>query len=291
MTTMIREAPRPTQPPPEPGQRESWIARLALWSAHHRRIVFGMLALILVAAIATQVMVKADTNVAQTAPGDTGKAGKLLDGRFGSAGKAARGSSQELVVFSHPTLTVDDPAYRQTVQNLMQQLGALQTAESKTVDGKTVKSTVPVVAGITTQYDTGAPRSASPFVSQNKTGGDVTFALVKIEGDFNTLLTKVDPLITTVKAAQKTAPGFAIELGGEVTTAKESSDVTAKDLSRSLLLNLPITFFLLLLAFGSIVAGLVPLGLAVASIVTANALLALISRSTRSAPSTARWSC
>jgi len=107
----------------------------------------------------------------------------------------------------------------------------------------------PIVAKTQTTYDTGLPRAQSPFVAQNKTGGDVTFALVTITGDDQTLLAKADPRIKTVKASQKAAPGFDIEPGGQVTTAPQSAQKTKPDLSRPPVLNVPIRVVLLPLGF------------------------------------------
>ena len=286
MTTRTHEPDRnlvpstATIPPLNPGgkQDEPLIARFALWSAHHRRLIFIGLTLILIACAAILTSVKVNTSVSRSAPGDTGRAQKLIDDRFGSAGKAAVASSQEVVVFSSATRSVEDPSYKQTVEHLMQQLRALRSTQTTRQGGDSVTSSERVVSATTTTYDTGLPRERSPFVAQNKTGGDVTFALVKMEGDLMQLQRNIDPVISTVAAAQKAAPDYQIMLTGEVTTAKQSTDLVEKDLGRSLLQNLPITFALLLLAFGSIVAGLVPLGLAFVSVIVANAILALISR-------------
>jgi uncharacterized membrane protein YdfJ with MMPL/SSD domain len=228
--------------------------RLALRNANHERVVLGGLALVLIVAFAALSRVTANTNIKLTAPGDTGRASTLIDQRFGSDGKAAVPESQEVVVFSSPSLSVDDPSYRQTVEGLMQQLSALRVAKTHTAGGVTLTAGDPIVTSIQTTYDTGLPRDQSSFVARNASGGDVSFALVKLTGNDQELLDKVAPVIDTVTAAQKTAHDLEIELGGDVTTTKESNDLTNKDLGRSLFLNLPITFILLLLAFGTAVA-------------------------------------
>jgi RND superfamily putative drug exporter len=234
---------------------------------------------VVIGAVLTLGAVKPDTNIPQTAPGDTGKAGTLINARFGTAGKAAQTSSQEIVVFASAVRRVDDPIYQQTVENLMQHLRALRMTDTQVVGGSTVVSSDRIVQSTTTHYDTGAPRDRSPFVAPRQ-NGDVSLALVQLEGSPTELRDRIQPVIDTVSAAQRAAPDIAIALTGGVTTNKEQEDLITKDLSRSLTLNLPITFALLLVAFGTIVAGLVPIGLALVSIVTANAILAVISQVT-----------
>jgi uncharacterized membrane protein YdfJ with MMPL/SSD domain len=279
MTTITRPAApvvpvAPAAPPPS----EGLIPRIALWSAHHRRLVFLGLFVVLVASIATCMTVKTDTDIVQTAPGETGKAIALVDERFGNGAARETGSSQEIVVVSHPTLTVDDPSYQQAVERLMARLRGLRVTTTTVVDGTTVVSSARVVAETTTHYDTGAPRDGSPLVAPGKAGGDVTLALVKIEGDDEQLRHKAELLIDEVKVAGPEAQGFHVLLGGGITQAVQAEKISTQDLGRALPLNLVITFVLLLVAFGTIVAGVVPLGLAFISIAAANALLAVISR-------------
>ena len=67
--------------------------------------------------------VEADTNLKDSAPGESGEAVKLLEDRFGEEQEFA----QEIVVFSHPSLNVDDPAYRETVEGVLAQLRGLMS--------------------------------------------------------------------------------------------------------------------------------------------------------------------
>ena len=56
----------------------------------------------------------ADTNLEQNPPGESGDAANLHEKRFGTSDDQL----QEIVVFEHPTLTVDDPQYQETVTGL-----------------------------------------------------------------------------------------------------------------------------------------------------------------------------
>ena len=252
----------------------SFIARIAIWSARHRKAVALAWVLVVVVALGACTVVPANTNVEMEAPGESGKALKLFQERFGVQGQTA----QEIVVFSHPSLTVDDPAYEKTVKGLMADLSGLLVEKTTVVGGTTVVSDKRIVTGTTSYYDIGAPREQSPFVAQNKTGGDVTFALVNLEGDLKEAVDNIDPVLDTVAAAEETSDGFQILIGGDASRSKQITAIVLEDFERALLLNLPITFLILILVFGAVAAASVPLALAFAAIITANGILAVVSQ-------------
>jgi uncharacterized membrane protein YdfJ with MMPL/SSD domain len=245
-----------------------------MWSARHRKAVAAGWVLIVVLALGACSAVQANTDIDQEAPGEAGQAAKTLEDRFGGEDVLT-----EIVVFSHPSLTVDDPEYRSTVTGLMADLHKLRAEDTEVVGGTKVTSGTRIVAGTTTHYDIGAPREASPFVAQNDSGGDVTFALVELEGEFDHAVDNIDPVLDTVAKAEEASGGFQILIGGEVSLNKQVEKIVEEDFANASLLNLPITFALLILAFGALLAAAVPLALGFAAIIAANGILALVSQS------------
>ena len=245
-----------------------------MWSARHRRAVALGWVLIVVLGLAGCSVVPANTDLQPRAPGESGKATKLFEERFG----VTEGEVREIVVFSHPSLTVDDSVYRQTVQGLMEDLTGLRVDGARSAGGTTVVSSTRIVSGTITHYDTGAPREASPFVAQDKTGGDVTFAVVSLVGTLQQAQENVGSVVDAVDKAQANSDGFQILIGGDASINKERSDVVQQDFGLALFLNLPTTLVILVLAFGALAAALVPLSLAVAAVITASGILAIISR-------------
>jgi RND superfamily putative drug exporter len=244
-----------------------------MWSARHRKLVALGWVLIVVAALAGCSALPANTNINEEAPGEAGKASKLFDERFG----VEEGEVREVVVFSHPSLTVDDAAYRETVQGLMEDLRALRVVD-RAASGTTVVSSARIVSGALTHYDTGAPREASPFVAQNETGGDVSFALVDMVGNFDEAEENIGPVLETVADAQAASDGFEILIGGDASINKQASEIIEEDFGFAFTLNLPITLVILILAFGALAAAFVPLSLAIAAVITASGILAVISQ-------------
>ena len=244
-----------------------------MWSARHRKVVALGWVLIVVIAMGVSSVVSADTDIDEEAPGEAGEAAKLFDERFG----VEEGELREIVVFSHPSLTVDDAAYRETVQGLMEDLKALRVV-GRSASGTTVVSSTRIVSGSLTHYDIGAPRGASPLVARNETGGDVSFALVDMVGTDEEAEENIDPVLETVAEAQAASNGFEILIGGDASINKQATEIVEEDFGFALFLNLPITFVILILAFGALAAAFVPLSLAVAAVITASGILAVISQ-------------
>ena len=263
-------------------EAQSFTARIGMWSARHRRLVVLSWLILIFLSFGACSVIGADTDVELVPPGDAGEAMRLFDDRFG---ESERGET-EFIVFSHPSLTVDDPAYEDTVQGLQDVLIGLVAEKTADKGSTTVVSDTRVVASITTHYDIGAPREASPFVSTTDGAGDVTFAIVELEGDTDEAVDNIGLVLDAV-AAYQPAPGFqdgapddAILIGGGASLAKQITEIIEEDFARASVLNLPITFIILILAFGAMLAALIPLILAFSAIFVALGALAVISQAT-----------
>ena len=96
----------------------TFTGRIASWSARHRWWVIAASVLVLVMAMfvssAVETKLLDDNSMAE---GDSGKAIRLLDERFDDGG-----APTEQLVFSNPSLDVDNTAYRATVEELVQEL-------------------------------------------------------------------------------------------------------------------------------------------------------------------------
>ena len=265
-----------------PAQRQSYVARIGMWSARHRWIVLAAWLGVVVVAIGVCSSVQADTDVDEQAVGggDTDRATALIEERFPVDEGEVEGTAQEVVVFSHPSLRVTDPEYRQTVEGLMEQLASLRIEETAAVGGTTVINSTRIVRETATHYDFGVPREQSPFVAENESGGDVTFALVQIDATAVDGLDKFDNIlgVTDLVAEVNGLNGFEILIGGEASLQQQLTEISDEDFARASLINLPITFAILIIAFGAVLAAFVPLLLAFGSIAMAVAVIAIVSQ-------------
>ena len=261
-------------------EAHSFTARIAMWSSRHRRLVVLAWFIIIILAFGACSVIDADTDVEQLPPGDSGEAVRLFDDRFG---ESERGET-EFIVFTHPSLTVDDQAYADTVQGLRDVLIGLVAEKTTDKGSTTVVSDTRIVADITTHYDIGAPRDASPFVSTTDGAGDVSFFIVEMEGDSDEAIDNIGLVLDAV-ADYEPAPGFqngaaddAILIGGTASLNKQLTEMIDEDFASALFLNLPITFVILILAFGAVLAAFVPLILAFTAVFVAVAILTVISQ-------------
>lgn len=246
---------------------------MAVWSSHHRLLVGLGWLLVIVVAMGASIVMPTKTSWEQEGIGEAGDALRLYEERFGER----QVPPQEVVVFSSAT-QVDDPAYRRTVEDLMTRLSELRTEEIRDVGGTRVSEYKRIVSGSFTHYDTGLPREASPLVAPSDSG-DVSLALVSLQGDVLTAKENIDPVVRTVAQVSEESPGFTILSGGEASTFAEQDKIIEEDLGRALMLNLTVTLVILLLVFRAPVAALIPLTLAIAAVLTAFGVLSVISQS------------
>jgi RND superfamily putative drug exporter len=143
--------------------------------------------------------------------------------------------------------------------------------------GISVASSTRVVSGTLTHYDIGASRETSPFVAPGDSG-DVTFALVSLQGNAWTAKDHVQPVLDEVARANGRSADFSILSGGPASINKQMDTVISEDLSFALILNLSVTLVILLIVFRAPVAAVIPLALAMAAVVTATAILGVISQ-------------
>jgi putative drug exporter of the RND superfamily len=87
-----------------------------------------------------------------------------------------------------------------------------------------------------------------------------------------------EALHTSVLALGKTHPQVTIEETADISASEARDRVVSNDLRRAELLSVPVTLFVLLFAFGAIVAALVPVLLALTAVAAAFGLLGPISQ-------------
>jgi putative drug exporter of the RND superfamily len=151
----------------------------------------------------------------------------------------------ELIDVRSPTKTVDDAAFKSFVDGLVKQAYATG-----------------VVYLASTYYDTGGPATVSR---------DRHATLIGIQRQRD-----VDRLLTLVKH-ENGRDGFTVVMTGGGSLDHDFNELSQHDLeSGELQVGLPAALVVLILVFGAVVAGLVPLVMAIVSIVVALGLCALV---------------
>jgi RND superfamily putative drug exporter len=154
----------------------------------------------------------------------------------------------ELIVVRSSTLDVDDPPFRAHVERLAQALASTGLTQS-----------------VQTLYATGDESLVSP-------DRDTTVLTVGLNEQGRD---RIGELVELVDDAER--GGFETAITGEFTADEDFQRLSEEDLQKGeLKFGLPAALIVLLLVFGSVVAGLVPVLTAVVSILVALALTALV---------------
>ena len=154
----------------------------------------------------------------------------------------------ELVVVRSEELTVDDPAFRSFVD------GAL--------DDESIATSVAATSWYETRDDS--------LVSEDRHALLVPLVLGHTGDE------AIEDVIAVVERADED-PRFAVDITGEFTLDRDFTELSEKDLREGeLYFGLPAALIVLVLVFGAVVAGLVPVLLALVSILVALGLTALV---------------
>jgi len=173
----------------------------------------------------------------------------------GAIGESARGYDMidenglwppppEIAYLHSTSLHVTDPAFRAAIADVVKRLGSEQV------------------------------QIRTPLADKRLVSGDRRSALVvaSLTGAFP------DQVRKTILAAAPAHPGVTIEETGDITASNARERATSDDLQRAEILSIPVTLFVLLFAFGAVVAALVPLLLALTAVAAAFGLLGPISQ-------------
>jgi len=261
--------------PPEPTSdavhrpiRVPWTVRVAGWSARHRWPVVGLW---FVATIGIFIgsLAAGGTNAAEAVSNDERakyEAGEayVVYNAANTQTTAEEASAQFLLVVSSPSGTVDDPAFAAAISDIVARMGALKA----TVNGVTGPVFEQLVDPIT------APASAG-LVSPDRTTVRV---VARVPGDGETLAARLEPVPALVAEIKSAHAGYRIHALNNTLANAEISELINGGLDASLRLTIPLTFLILLIAFGAVVAAVIPLVLAITALLAAFGILGLYSQ-------------
>jgi uncharacterized membrane protein YdfJ with MMPL/SSD domain len=262
----------PTPPdPPAPRARlgRPWTVRVAAWSARHRWPVALLWFLatigIFIASIALGGTKAVDAvSRDQRAKYESTEATLIYSDANANAGPAAPASQAFVLLVTNPTGPITDGANAAAVKDIIARMTALQS----TVDGQTG----PVFQGIVDP--TTAPPQAG-LISPDQTTVRIP---AQVLGDGDRLTQRLDPVPAALDAIRAAHPELQVHALSNTLANGEISELITGGLDKSLLLTIPITFLILLIAFGAVVAAIVPLVLAVTSLLAAFGILAIYSQ-------------
>jgi uncharacterized membrane protein YdfJ with MMPL/SSD domain len=180
------------------------------------------------------------------------------------AGEPVAPAERLVVVVSGGADAAREPAFQAGVQQLVADLTAAKAmvdgVEQPTFDSVTDPFTVPPESGV-----------ISPDASTVQVVGNIA-------GERPIVEQKLAPIPAVVDAARARMPNAQVHIVSSTFINRDINDLISSELDESLKVTIPITFVILLLAFGAIVAAGIPLVLAATSLAAAYGLLGLYSQ-------------
>ena len=223
---------------------ENLAARAGRWSAAHwKTATFAWVAFVVVAVAIGYAVGIVNLTDSEQGTGETARAQAIL------ARAGFKTPASESVLIKSATLTADAPAFRATVRDVKAKL-----------------RTMPQVTNLRTG-----------LAGQISTDRHAELVQFDMKGSIDTSLDRVQPLIDSVAGLQQSHPSFTVAEFGFASANKELNDTIGKDFQKAETLSLPITFLILLFAFGAFVAAGVPVLLAFTAVLGSIGLSKVVS--------------
>jgi uncharacterized membrane protein YdfJ with MMPL/SSD domain len=226
-------------------------ARMGRWSANHwKTAVFGWLAFVVASVLLGSAIGTKYLEPTDLAVGEAGRAVELIDSGFPN--KADEQS--EIVLIQSKTMKADSPAFKAAIADV-----------TKTLEG------FPQVRKLTSPLDAGH----GDLISEDRHSAMVQFSP---EGTYEEAIGYIETLEAAVDKTALRHPGFEIDELGSASSGKAADEAFGQMLAKAGMIALPLTLVILLVVFGSAVAALVPLLLAITAVVATISLIALPSQ-------------
>jgi uncharacterized membrane protein YdfJ with MMPL/SSD domain len=225
-------------------------ARAGRWSAKHRKTaVLGWLAFVVIAfALGGAIGQKT------IAEEDYGNGSSKVADQAIAAADFPEASDEQVLVQGKGSVKIGDPAFNAAVDDVVKRLEAVPHVD---------KIESPLAKGNEGQ------------LSEDGRSGLVTF---EIAGDDDTLPDRVDPALAATAAAQKANPDVFVGQFGDASAEEAISKAFEDDFKKAEFLSLPITLIILIVAFGALLAAVVPLILGLTAVMMTLGLMAPISQ-------------
>ncbi|MER8182454.1 MMPL family transporter [Kitasatospora sp. NPDC094015] len=218
---------------------------MGAWSARHRKTaVFGWLLFVVLAAYLGGLHGSTKVEQSESMPGEVARAAKILD----EAG--IERPAGEVVLVQSAGSTADDPAFHRVVDQVAAAVGAT---------GRT--------ADLHGPYESGA-------ISADRHSALLQFS---IAGADDLAVQNVPAVLDAVAKVQAAHPELTVAEFGEASSGKWFQEQFTDDFARAEWTAVPLALGILLVAFGALVAAVLPVLLALTAFIAAGGLVALSS--------------
>jgi RND superfamily putative drug exporter len=244
--------------------REPATVRVAMWSARHRWPVVGLWFVTTIGLfVASLAMGGIDAGDPNGNPNDQKlEASEAYD--VFNAGGTNDPFEQILVVIDGGPGATSDASFKATVGDLVDGLRGSKVV----IDG----SSTPTFEELVNPFE------APPQAGLISADGTTVRIITRVPGEDEQVQALLEPVLPIVDATRAAHPELTIHVISNTIINQDITDLISSGLDDSLKLTLPLTFIILLFAFGAIVAAIVPMVLAVTSLLAAFGILGIYSQ-------------
>jgi len=231
----------------------SFTSRIAGFCFRHKWYVLAAWMVVLVASglLSANLDHALTTDTKDLSGSDSAKALQLITDSFGKR------PPSEMVVIRSETDTVDSPVFKQTTADLIKQLSNTR--------GVAQQNGVPQILSYLQVPD-------PSLVSKDR---HAALVAVVLSGDTDAVNKNIPGIMAVVKNAQRPA-GYAIHESGIASSSYELGKISNDDRAMAETIGLPIALIVIILAFGTVAAAVVPILMGLSAIVPALGIVALV---------------
>jgi uncharacterized membrane protein YdfJ with MMPL/SSD domain len=227
-------------------QRQNLAARAGRWSAAHWKTATALWILVVVLAVVIgKALGTHKLSDSEQSTGETARAESIL------ASAGFKTPASESVLVQSGAKSVDDPEFKATVQSVLARLRTMPQVQPGTLR-----------------------TGGAGEISNDRRSQLIEFDM---KGKLDTADDRVEPLLDAVATLQKQHPAFTVAEFGFASATHDLNDTIGKDFQKAETLSLPITFLILLFAFGAFVAAGVPVLLAFSAVLGSIGLSQILS--------------
>ena len=231
--------------------------RAGRWSAAHWKTATMLWLLVVIGAVIGGNLVgTVNLTDSEQGSGQSALAGQMLK-NHGFPDHAG-----ETVLVQNNTLSASSPRFHSELETVVRRLQAMPQVDA-------LRS--PLTAGNAGQF------------SKDGHAAEITF---NMRGNPDTAQNRVQPLLNTVASLQRSSHGFTVAEFGDASGSLASQNSVNSGIAKAEELSLPITFLILLIGFGAVVAAGIPVLLAFSSVLGAGGLASVASHLVHASGST-----
>lgn len=249
-------------------KKQPLTVRIAAWSARHHWLVFGLWLVLTIGTFAVSLVIGGTRAESANNPGVSKNSEASKANTVYNVGVNQEAYQNFFVILTNPTVKNSDPAFQAVAAKITQAL-----ANATYTDNGQAR---PVFSLVANPFSPLVPaETKASLISADGTSARIVGT---VQGSGKVADNKLQPLKPVVADLKAQNPGYQLLVLNNAWINDDINEIVSRDLDSSLRITIPLTFIILLIAFGAVVASIVPMVLAVTALLAAFGLLNIYSQ-------------